>query len=385
MRRKYPIYLLLAITLFGLRGIVVAEDDSNPDPSQVTDWVRELDSDEFVMRNLATNRLIDAGEPSIDAITSKMPQSSLEFVTRGIYILRELAICGDVVTELAAHRALQQLAESGVSGAAQRATASLGQIQIIREKRARSKLKALGAKLETQPLQFGGYHVDKLLIDRNWRGTDRDLLELRWLRNVFAVRLVGPQVTDQWLENLSQVSSIGALAVFDAKITDGGLSHLESLPKLQYLYLGYCPITDGARTVLARFGQLERLALFGTEVSESVSNELATTLGEGVVDYRVGAFLGIRGGIRSNIEDLECVIDGVHPGGPAEEAELRAGDVITHYMGRPVKNFQVLTRMIAEHRTDDNAEIVINRNGRTVEKSIKLGRWDHTALPRPPF
>ena len=56
-------------------------------------------------------------------------------------------------------------------------------------------------------------------------------------------------------------------------------------------------------------------------------------------------------------------LSGVAPGGPAEEAGLRGGDVIVAVDGRPVENLYDYTYALEALRVGEAAEIVVERNG----------------------
>ncbi|MFJ3500998.1 MULTISPECIES: trypsin-like peptidase domain-containing protein [unclassified Streptomyces] len=63
----------------------------------------------------------------------------------------------------------------------------------------------------------------------------------------------------------------------------------------------------------------------------------------------------------------------VTPGGPAAEAGLRPGDVITKVDGQRVHNGEELIVKIRAHRPGDRLELTLNRDGKELTKTLTLG------------
>lgn len=62
------------------------------------------------------------------------------------------------------------------------------------------------------------------------------------------------------------------------------------------------------------------------------------------------------------------------PEGPAKEAGMRAGDVITSFAGSPVEDTRGLVRRVAEAPAGEPAEVVVQRADGPVTLSVTLGR-----------
>lgn len=62
------------------------------------------------------------------------------------------------------------------------------------------------------------------------------------------------------------------------------------------------------------------------------------------------------------------------PEGPAKEAGMRAGDVITSFAGSPVEDTRSLVRRVAEAPAGEPAEVVVQRQDGPVTLSVTLGR-----------
>jgi serine protease Do len=86
---------------------------------------------------------------------------------------------------------------------------------------------------------------------------------------------------------------------------------------------------------------------------QSLSPELATSLGLSIVK---GA-----------------IVDQLTPGGPAERAGVRSGDVVVSVNGRPVTSSEDLTRQVALAQPGQDIEVGVLRNGRTQQLAIRSG------------
>ena len=79
-----------------------------------------------------------------------------------------------------------------------------------------------------------------------------------------------------------------------------------------------------------------------------------------------GSYVGI--GITYNGREIVEVAKN----GPAEEAGLKAGDVITKADGKSVKNVDELNEIKNSHQIGDTMTLVINRNGQDKEVTVTL-------------
>lgn len=69
-----------------------------------------------------------------------------------------------------------------------------------------------------------------------------------------------------------------------------------------------------------------------------------------------------------------AVITRVTPGGPAERAGLRAGDVVIRFGGREVADSRAFTRMVGESAVGDAVAVEIMRNGRQLSITANIER-----------
>ncbi len=65
-------------------------------------------------------------------------------------------------------------------------------------------------------------------------------------------------------------------------------------------------------------------------------------------------------------------IDSVNTGSAADEAGIKAGDVVIEIDGRKITQASQLQESVATHRPGDEIDLVINRDGRTIERTAEL-------------
>jgi aminopeptidase YwaD len=67
-------------------------------------------------------------------------------------------------------------------------------------------------------------------------------------------------------------------------------------------------------------------------------------------------------------------LTGVRAGSPADQAGLKAGDVIVEFGGAPVKDLQGYSDALYSHKPGDDVSVVVLRNGQRVTLNVKLGK-----------
>ena len=368
--------LIVGCSFFGLQPFdrQAISADSQVDDQDIPKLVRDLDSDRFLNRELATERLIMAGSASIDAIVQALATNNLEVTTRGVYILQELAMQTDLATSEAARAALEKVAAPRVTSAARRAAEALARLDVVRHERALEDLKRLGAVVGEQQSPLGLQIIEQLSIEigEQWRGTPPDLMRLRWLNTVDVLIVNHPEFDDDALAHVAKMPALPSLTIRKAKITDRGIDSLRQLKNLRSLSVLYCPISDAAVESLGALGGLANLRLYGTSLTAEGKDRLVQSLRGTRVDVRGGAFLGIG----CDPTQPGCVIYTVRPDTAAEEAGLQIGDLIEKYEGQPVQNFEELTAAIARNAPGDVVSLQIVRGDEALTKRLKLGDWE---------
>jgi len=96
-----------------------------PTTDELTEWVRQLESNEFATRRQATEKLIAAGAAAVEPVAAAANTDDLEVATRCIAILGELLKSADKSTSDSARKALERLAESERKSVARRARSTI--------------------------------------------------------------------------------------------------------------------------------------------------------------------------------------------------------------------------------------------------------------------
>ncbi len=353
-----------------------------PSNQQIAGWIAQLDADQFLEREAATEQLVLAGpvviQPLLDSI---QPAQSMEARVRGVFVLKQLALADDEPTREAAGLALERIVAMQLGTPSQKAAQTLDALSLLRQRRALDEMIRLGALTipeRTQQIEY----VYGLEIGDGWRGTDQDLRRLRWLPNLRQVVLTGDKVRDSWFEHVSQLVELNTLTVNRAPITAAAAGHLAPLQALKLLELKYVPIGDEAVNDLAKLAAMDTMKLYGTEISPAGGERLRLALPLARIDLRAGAFLGISG----DHHTLGCLISTVRPNTAASQAGLNPGDIIVTYQGERVGDFDALTALISKNRPGDKVAIQYVRNADSLAATRIRQDGDQlgiTAKPHP--
>ncbi len=73
-------------------------------------------------------------------------------------------------------------------------------------------------------------------------------------------------------------------------------------------------------------------------------------------------------------------IENVVPGGAADQAGIKRGDVLTHINNTPVKTMSAVQEMINKYRPDDKVEVTVIRDGKTKQFTATLRIRDDKAI-----
>ncbi len=355
---------------------VPADQKNQIAPDQVADWVAQLNSDRYVERELATEKLIEAGLPSVRQVREVLRGSNLEVTTRGVYVLRELALSGDLETEEAAREALESVAQPEATTLARKAAATLAVLDRVRQDRAVETLQQLGAKIHTPGGQIGLLTTPGVLtleLGDDWHGEEKDLRRLKWLVNVHQVVLEGPQITDGVMPYVAEMKDLAYLSIKRAKISDAGIAQVKKLEKVQRIYVMYTPVSDAAVDHLAALDSATDIRIYGTKITPMGRDRLEKALAMTKIDYRRGAFLGVSCDLAGQ---NGCLVRYVHPGSAADKAGLQPGDLIVKYEGKNVADIEGHTTLISENNVGDTVALEINRNGETTTKKVTFGEWE---------
>jgi hypothetical protein len=383
--RVLPWLLLVGGIWHGLapqivHGQIEAQADEARPP--LAEWIRDLESDIYSVRVRATERLILAGSAAIEPLTKAVEQGELETISRGVYILRQLAISSDsAATEAQAYEALKQLASRRFSGAARRAGTALLAVNQMRQQRAQERLTQLGAVFAVAQVRVAMAVQDSfpaVQFGANWRGDPADFAQVAWITsqtnesasNKWMISIEGHTVSDEWMDYLIKLENVAVVKLRSAPLPEQALKKFAAMPDLEILELLYTPVSDDDVEHLAALPKIGRLRLIGTEMTSDGKDRLQQQLAHVDIDFRNGGFLGV------GCTDNPCRISLVQPDTAAAKAGLRADDVITGYNGHPVQTMDELTRLISQNTVGDKVTLEVQRQNERITVEIELGAWD---------
>lgn len=215
----------------------------------------------------------------------------------------------------------------------------------------------------------------KLKIGPAWIGTPKDAERLRDISPLEWVQLEGDAIDDKYLELLSTIEGLTKLQLHRTSVTDAGLAHLKKAQQLQSLAIQYTPLTDVSLQHLKDM-KLSALYLYGTKISYDAAMSFQEKVAGMRVDYRNGAFLGVRAhSIAIPAQGEGCVLGTVEDNSAADKAGLRFGDTILKYGDKPVADFEELKNLIARNHPGDKIPLEIKRGKKVILKNVELGEW----------
>jgi hypothetical protein len=341
---------------------------------KVAQWIADLDSDEFLVREYATENLVQAGDVAVKPLLDSLRDQQWEVNTRVVFILQQMALGGDPDVEEAAREALVQISQSAIRSASQRALATLAGIDEVRQQRALVELVRLGAKTLPERSQVTAT-VYGIEIGNDWLGTERDLYQVRRLQGLQQVTFSGERVTNEWLEHLVELPNLEYLVLSNSSVTDPGMEFIGQLKRVRMLEMRYVPVTDESVDQLAQLQTVAQFRLFGTGITSDGATSLRERTGA-EVDHRRGAFLGIGGDFHA----LGCLVVEVRRGTAAATAGLQSGDVIVSYDGQRVTGFPGLTGLISIHVPGDTVKIEYLRHAESRKGSRPIREGDSLGI-----
>ncbi len=334
--RGAALTLSIILGLSGLKAVAETAEKAAEGPvsDDVRRWVADLGSDQYAVREEATERLIDAGRYAIADLAAAARGDDLEVTARAITILGASLRSEDDLTEDAAVDSLMKVADARVSASADMANDALGKIQGARRDRAIAALQRLGA-IVVQP-------------------NENDLNQFGYIPAMFN----GPQISfgGRWHGDRSK------------------LALLKRIPDLQRVSFYGVSLVEDDLPLLSGFSDLKQIDLFGCKLSGEAVQKLAREYPKTTVNVHAGtAKLGVAANSVGN--ETVCMISTVEPHSAADQAGLIAGDLILKFGDQPISDFKTLTAVIGARQAGEKVTIEVRRNSETFKKEVTLGSW----------
>lgn len=123
-------------------------------------------------------------------------------------------------------------------------------------------------RLVTEVNMVYGYTEDGQRID-NTIFTEEAVWHIARFRNLRALALAGPQVTDRGLDQIARLDFLERLCFWDAQaVSNAGMARIAALPRLKALELSNVPIDDASIGHLLRLPALEELSIQGSALTD---------------------------------------------------------------------------------------------------------------------
>lgn len=135
--------------------------------------------------------------------------------------------------------------------------------------RAIAYLNSLNDNTAGDIVQMSNGTVAGISFFSNRKASDADLRYLEMFPSLGSLEL-GPEMTDQALENLRYVPKLRTLKLVSNPISDEGLAHLHQVPALEELWLHGCRnITDAGLVHVGKLKNLRYLVLGATKIGDA--------------------------------------------------------------------------------------------------------------------
>jgi hypothetical protein len=123
LRGRFHLPSCFACLVVLASGVTLLRGDEQAAPTalQVAQWIKDLDSDEFTVRQQASSRLIAAGKQAVGQVAKAAEGDSAEVRTRCFDVLIKLQQSSDAETKAEAKKALTDLTKSKNTDAARQA------------------------------------------------------------------------------------------------------------------------------------------------------------------------------------------------------------------------------------------------------------------------
>ena len=79
-------------------------------------------------------------------------------------------------------------------------------------------------------------------------------------------------------------------------------------------------------------------------------------------------------GVGQDEDSKECKLARVTEGSPAEKAGLKAGDIITKFDGKTIKNYDDLLDVLKKKKPGEEVEVIVDREGEIATLTVKLDK-----------
>jgi len=297
--------------------------------SELAKAIRQLDDDEYAVRQSAQRQLTKIGGPALELTAQVAASGSLESSTRAVNVLWKWADSTENPLNQQALEKIAALANRPVEAAdAQR------RLAVLREATAIQAIVELGGRVDLDR-SFGMVGGDgaplQVIVGKDWKG--------------------------------------GV----------DGLKHIADVRRATTVSLWSAPLGDEALPKLEELGNVRRLELYGLAMTPELVEKAREKLPNTILEVRGPARLGIRG-----IDAIEIV-----PNSPAARAGLVVHDRIIEFngkpinTGKPIEDFNALTTEISKCKAGDTVDVKFVRGTETRDAKVTFDAWGEDVGTQP--
>ena len=328
---------------------------------RIQKWITDLSSPVYRVRELASLRLLSAGEVAIPALEDGLVNGDLETTSRIIGVLRKLSASFNPLSKSKdlAWESLTKISVSGTSTASARARHALQEIRDERKEIAVEVLSSSGVFIG-----IGEYHLGStvlndfhLQVPKNWIGNTDKLYWLSWMSGVQTVILAGDRIDAKVASYAAQMPDVRNLVIRDTNVDAEHINALKNMIHLEHFQLVNVAAGDELIDSIVELPILRSMTLFGTDITFKGRERLIEQMPAVDVECR-GGFLGVH----CSPLNHNCEVRSVTPQSAAEEAGVKAQDVIIKFGEYDVHEFADLQDAIGRHMaTKTKIPMMVNR------------------------
>jgi hypothetical protein len=339
-------------------------------------WVEQLGHDQYLRRELASKKLVEAGPSAIADLIEVIRTADLEVIERATKAISEIALDQPPHEDGGAWEQLNRLAIRGAGRRASSARAAVAEVRGHRAIQARQALAVAGVFVGMDEFAFSAIIEPRVIvqIDEKWRGDVQSLQWLRWLDGVESARVKGKAVTRDVLQHVCEIPGLKSLSIVDGEIDDAALEPLRKMGRIHSLEFRYVPLSDEQGDLISSMPIRVSLNLMGTGISAQKVESMRSALPGLQIDHKRGGFLGV-----TCMDSLDaCELLSVLPDSAAEEAGLISGDVIVRIGDAEIHRFRDLQNEINEHLPGDEVDVSFRRGDKIESIKLRLRKFEET-------
>ncbi|MCU0719161.1 MAG: PDZ domain-containing protein [Pirellula sp.] len=350
---------------------LLAQSPDLENRDEIKRWVSDLLSPSYSRRELASEQLKRLAGQSLELILEELETADGESHARLLTLIADLATNPESPVSKPAFQGLLKLSTRTSGAKSLQIKQIVGSIQSEVAKLAWQRYKRKSKNNETAfPSRSNPEHkvLNPVVIDASFTGTYDDLSELDQIDWVNFARLQGPTITRKHLEAVLKLPKLTHLQLVDVPLTSEDLMVIKQGPDLDILEIQYVPIGDEIVDHLASFPVWTEIWIYGTKISRAGLERAESMLGDVVLTYSRGAFLGVR----CNSNDVTVAF--VEPDSAADSSGILEGDRLRSINGRRLARFDDLREELGKFSDGEEVEIEYMRAGELIKTKVVLGK-----------